>query len=67
MKSIAKVTRKKIDESAWTARTVKLSAIFNAYPEVLSSGVEFQDIQGDHLPDELRRDRAALRRQRRIL
>ncbi len=42
--SIAKVTRKKIDGPGWTTRTVKLSAIFNAYPEVLASAVEFQDI-----------------------
>lgn len=36
-----KVGRSKVDEAAWSARTVKLSAIFNAYPEVLASGVEF--------------------------
>ena len=43
---------------------VKLSAIFNAYPEVLSSQVEFEAHRGRHLPDEQRRDRAALSRQR---
>ena len=46
MKNIAKVSRKKIDENAWTARTVKLSSIFNSYPEVLSSAVNFQAIEG---------------------
>jgi TldD protein len=30
----------KIDEAAWTARVAKLSALFNAYPQVLGSGVE---------------------------
>jgi TldD protein len=44
VRSIAKITRKKIDQSLWTARTVKLSAIFNAYPDVLASVVEFQDL-----------------------
>ncbi len=46
VKNVAKVSRKKIDESAWAARTVKLSAIFNSYPSVLSSGVNFQAIEG---------------------
>jgi len=40
LESLAKVTRTKFDEAAWTARMVKHSAIFNAYPEVLASGVE---------------------------
>jgi TldD protein len=46
VKSVAKITRKKIDEAAWTSRIVQLSGIFNAYPEVLSSGVDFQSIAG---------------------
>lgn len=46
VRSIAKVTRKKVDEAAWTSRVVQLSSIFNAYPEVLSSGVDFQAIGG---------------------
>ena len=46
VKNVAKVSRKKIDDNTWTARTVKLSAIFNSYPEVLSSGVNFQAIEG---------------------
>jgi TldD protein len=41
VESLAKVARTKVDEAAWTARVVKLSAIFNSYPEVLASGVEF--------------------------
>ncbi len=44
--SLAKVTHKKYDEAAWTSRVVKLSAVFNAYPEVLSSAVEFQAAEG---------------------
>ncbi len=39
--SLAKVTRTKVDEAAWASRMAKHSAIFNAYPEVLASGVEF--------------------------
>ena len=46
VKSIAQVTRKKIDEAAWTSRVLKLSSVFNAYPEVLASEVEFQAIDG---------------------
>ncbi len=46
VKSIAKVTRRKVDEAAWTSRAVKLSSIFAAYPEVLASGVELQLIEG---------------------
>ncbi len=44
--SVAKLARKKIDEAAWTSRIEKLSAIFNAYPEILSSGADFQLIGG---------------------
>jgi len=39
--SLAKVTRAKFDEAAWKARIVRHSATFDAYPEVLESGVEF--------------------------
>ncbi len=39
--SLGKVTRTRVDEAAWAARMAKHSAIFNAYPEVLASGVEF--------------------------
>ena len=44
--SIGKVTRPKLDDDAWTARTARLAAIFNSYKEVLSSGLEMQLIQG---------------------
>ena len=44
--SIGKVTRPKIDDDAWTARTARLAAVFNNYKEVLSSGLELQLIQG---------------------
>jgi TldD protein len=44
--SIGKVSRPKVDDDAWTARTARLAAIFNTYKEVLSSGVELQLIQG---------------------
>lgn len=39
--SLAKITRAKVDEAAWSARMAKHSAIFSAYSEVLASGVEF--------------------------
>jgi len=41
VESLAKVTRTKFDEAAWKARIVRHSAIFDAAPEVLASGVEF--------------------------
>jgi hypothetical protein len=44
--SLAKITRKKIDESAWTARAVKLSSVFGSIPEVIASGVNFQNLDG---------------------
>lgn len=43
---INKIEHKKVDEAAWTNRIEQLSAIFKAYPEVLSSGVEFESIKG---------------------
>lgn len=46
VKSIGKVTRKKIDEAAWKSRIERLSTVFNSYPEVHSSQVEFEDIEG---------------------
>jgi len=44
--SIGKVSRPKVDDEAWTARTARLAAIFNGYKEVLSSALEMQLIQG---------------------
>lgn len=46
VKNLAKVTRKHMDDAAWTGRATRLSAIFQAYPEVFSSGVEFEAIEG---------------------
>ncbi len=46
VKSLAKVTRTKIDEAGWTSRTAALSSLFKAYPEVLSSEVAFEAIEG---------------------
>jgi TldD protein len=46
VKSVARIIRKKIDENIWTARTIKLSAIFNGYPEVISSEVNYRAIEG---------------------
>jgi TldD protein len=44
--SLPKVAHKKIDDAAWTQRIAKLSSVFGAYPEVLSSLVELQIIDG---------------------
>lgn len=46
VKSVQKVTRKKIDEAAWSARAVRLSAAFNAIPDILNSSVESQALEG---------------------
>ncbi|MGH9557766.1 MAG: hypothetical protein ACRD30_00905, partial [Bryobacteraceae bacterium] len=43
---IEKAGLPKLDEDAWTARVSKLSAVFNAYPEVQSSGVLYTAIEG---------------------
>jgi hypothetical protein len=44
--SLQKITRRKIDDAAWTARTSKLSAVFGAVPEVIASGLDFQILDG---------------------
>ena len=41
VQDLEKIGRTHFDEAAWSARTAKLSAIFNSYAEVLASGVEF--------------------------
>ena len=42
---ILPVRRNPLNESQWKDRIVKLSAVFNAYPDIFASGVEFQDSQ----------------------
>ena len=44
--SLAKVSHKKADESAWGGRAARLSSVFNSYPEVLSSQIEFESVDG---------------------
>ncbi len=46
VKSIGKISHKKFDQAAWESRIVNISGIFNAYPEVLASLVDFQQLQG---------------------
>jgi TldD protein len=46
VKSLPKITRRKIDETAWTTRTVSLSSVFRAFPEVIASGLDFQNLDG---------------------
>lgn len=44
--SMPKVAHKKVDEAAWTGRAARLSSVFNAYPEVLTSQIEFESVDG---------------------
>jgi predicted Zn-dependent protease len=44
--SLGKVSRPKVDDEAWTGRAARLSAVFNNYKDVLSSGFELQLITG---------------------
>src|SRR5215471_7169159 len=44
--SFAKVAHKKVDEEAWKARIARLSSVFNSYPEILSSQVELESVDG---------------------
>ena len=46
VKSIGKVWHRKFDQTAWESRIVKMSGIFNPYSEVLSSFVDFQELEG---------------------
>jgi TldD protein len=46
VKNLAKIANRKFDENALKSRAVQASAIFNTYPEVLSSVVELQVLQG---------------------
>lgn len=43
---IFKIEHQKLDEAAWTNRVKQLSAVLIPFPEVLSSGVEFESIKG---------------------
>jgi hypothetical protein len=45
VQAVLPVRRQTANETAWKDRIVKLSAIFDAYPRVLSSGVEMQITQ----------------------
>jgi predicted Zn-dependent protease len=46
VKSLAKIPRRKVDDAAWTARAVKLSALFGSVPEVIASGLDLQILDG---------------------
>jgi hypothetical protein len=46
VKNVGKVAHKKFAQPAWEARVVGLSGVFNSYPEVLSSFVDFQELEG---------------------
>jgi TldD protein len=46
VKNLQKITRRKIDDSAWTARAVKLSALFGAVPDLIASGIDLQFLDG---------------------
>jgi hypothetical protein len=42
VRAVLPVRRQPVNEALWKDRAVKLSAIFDAYPKVLSSGIELQ-------------------------
>jgi hypothetical protein len=44
--NLPKVAHTKLDEDAWSARVKRLSSVFNGYPEVLTSQVEMQSVDG---------------------
>ncbi|MGA2601863.1 MAG: metallopeptidase TldD-related protein [Bryobacteraceae bacterium] len=44
-RALLPVPRLNVDEAAWKKRTVDLSAIFAAYPDIQNSNVEFQSVQ----------------------
>ena len=44
--SLPKVSHRKIDDAAWTSRVAKLSGVFKNYPEVLTSSVDLEVIDG---------------------
>jgi hypothetical protein len=46
VKSLHKIVHHKFDDDAWTARTVKLSALFGAVPDVMASGIDLQILDG---------------------
>jgi len=46
VKSVGKVVHKRFAQPAWEARIVGLSSVFNSYPEILSSFVDFQELEG---------------------
>jgi hypothetical protein len=45
VRAVLPVRRIVVNEGQWTNRTVRLSEIFENYPQILSSGVEFDSIQ----------------------
>jgi TldD protein len=46
VRNVEKVVHKKFDDAGWQSRMVRLSGIFNAYPEVLSSSVDGAVLDG---------------------
>ncbi len=44
-RALLPVPRLNVDEAAWKKRTVDLSVIFAAYPDIQNSNVEFQSVQ----------------------
>jgi TldD protein len=46
VRKIGKIDHKKFDQAGWQSRIVNLSGIFKAYPEVISSYIDFQELEG---------------------
>jgi TldD protein len=44
--NLGKVVHKKPDETAWTGRIARLSSVFNTYPDIVSSQVELESVDG---------------------
>ncbi len=46
VKAVKELPKAKVDTAAWQVRSLKLSNVFAAYPEVINSGIDFQSLRG---------------------
>lgn len=46
IKGVRPILTVKFDPAVWQARAVRLSAVFNSYPEVVNSGVDIMSLRG---------------------
>ena len=59
LKKVPEIRHSPLDEEAWSGRVRALSAIFEAYPAVKSSGVELSAVGNSALLPEFRRHGSA--------